>query len=131
MAAHNFFQVANFQLHRLFLAVEFNNQMRAATPEALALRPIVSGSESKRISYFERAGQKPGFKNRMDGPDGGVHGAKTDGEAGAIRWQRDELQCGLGDDAEHAFGARKEAREFETGFVLVRASTDAGNGAVR
>ena len=113
-----------------FLAVQFDNQVGAAAAQALALGALVGGGQREFVGQLQRAGQKTGGENRVQRPHGGGHGGETDGEVGAEWRQRDQFQCGFGDDAEQSFGTDKQAVEVEAGLVFVRAAAEADDGAV-
>ena len=66
-------ELANLPPHGAGLAVEFNNEVGAATAEAFAAGALERGSQSKRIGQLQRRGQKPGGENGVQRPDGGAH----------------------------------------------------------
>src|ERR1043166_4665541 len=62
----NFFQVANFELNRFLLAVQFDNQMRATAAEVFALCSRVGGGQCEGIRHFERAREKASSENSLN-----------------------------------------------------------------
>ena len=117
-------ELPDFAAHGALLAVQFDDEMGAAAAQALAPGAFEGGGEREGIGQLERGGQEAGGENGVQRAHGGAHGAEADGEAGAIRRQRQQLQRGLGDDAEQALGADEEPVQLEAGLVLVRAPAE-------
>ena len=104
--------------------------MRAAAAQALAAGAFERGGEREGIGQFERGGQEAGGQDGVQRADGVAHGAKANREAGAVRRQGQQLQGGLGDDAQQPLGADKQPVQLEAGLVLVRAPAEAQHRAV-
>ena len=92
-----------------FLAVEFDDEVRAAAGQESAAGSLLSGSERKGIGDFQRAGQDAGGKNRPDGAGRVLQGAKSDAEAGAERRPGQQLERRFGHDPEQSFRADEKA----------------------
>ena len=130
MPANHAFDGGQFAAHGIFLAVKFNNQMRAANSKAIVFCVFGGGSERKFVGQFERAGQKSSGQNSLKRAHCIFHRMETDGKHRAKWRQRNQFQCGFGDNAEQTFRADKQPVQLKTGFVFVRATAEPDDGPV-
>ena len=121
----NALELLDLAAHRALLAVELDDEVGPAAPQALAPGAFEGGGEREGIGQLQRGGQETGGQDGVQRAHGGAHGAKPDGEAGAIRGQGQQLQRGLGDNAQQAFGADEQPVQLEAGLVLVGAAARA------
>ena len=128
--ANDFLQRRDFQPHGLVVSIQFDDEERLAAFELLAAGALASGGESEGVSQLQRARQEAGGKNLADGTGRGAGGIESAGQARPRRRQGQQLERGLGDDAEHPLGADEQAVQIEAGLVLVRASAEADERAV-
>ena len=74
MGADDFFQSLDLAGDGFFLAVQLHDEVRAAAEEAQALSTFGGGGEGEFIRQFQRAGEKAGGEDGLQGAHGVLHG---------------------------------------------------------
>ena len=129
--ANDFLQLRDFQPHGFVVSIQLDDEERLAAFELLAAGALAGGGERERIGQFQRAREEAGGKNLADGTGRGAGGIESTRQTRARRRQGQQLEGGLGDDAEHSLGADEHPVQIEAGLVLVRASAEPHERAVR
>ena len=77
LPADDSFQVLDLAADGFFLAVQFDNQMGAATAQAFAPGAFVGGGEREFIGQLQRAWQETGGQDGLQRAHGVFHGTET------------------------------------------------------
>lgn len=81
--ANDPFEVGDFRSDRLRVAVQFDDEERAATFELLAAGPFAGGGERETIGDLQGAGQEAGLEHFLQRARRGARGIESHSETGA------------------------------------------------